>query len=132
MATLRKPTAPTAAEAIDRFCGDFDDLFARLAERTAVRHYLIGLLLPRERNQTLTGAGRAGPRRRPPAAAPLPPRRALGQRRAQRAAAGTAHGSLASILVGPPAGLSTVIVPPSACARSANPCRPAPCESAPP
>jgi SRSO17 transposase len=25
-----------------------------LAERTAVRHYLIGLLLPRERNKTLT------------------------------------------------------------------------------
>jgi hypothetical protein len=53
MATSRKPTAPTA-EAIDRFCGHFDDLFCRLAERTAVRHYLIGLLLPRERNKTLT------------------------------------------------------------------------------
>jgi SRSO17 transposase len=53
MATSRKPTAPTA-EAIDRFCGHFDDLFARLAERAAVRQYLIGLLLPRERNKTLT------------------------------------------------------------------------------
>jgi SRSO17 transposase len=53
MATSRKPTVPTA-EAIDRFCSHFDDLFARLAERTAVRHYLIGLLLPRERNKTLT------------------------------------------------------------------------------
>ena len=53
MATSRKPTAPTA-EATDRFCSHFDDLFARLAERTAVRHYLIGLLLPRERNKTLT------------------------------------------------------------------------------
>jgi SRSO17 transposase len=53
MATSRKPTVPTA-EAIDRFCGHFDDLFCRLAERTAVRHYLIGLLLPRERNKTLT------------------------------------------------------------------------------
>ncbi|MGX4689812.1 IS701 family transposase [Streptomyces sp. JNUCC 63] len=53
MATSRKPTAPTA-EAIDRFCGHFDDLFCRLAERTALRHYLIGLLLPRERNKTLT------------------------------------------------------------------------------
>lgn len=53
MATSRKPTAPTA-EAIDRFCGHFDDLFARLAERTALRQYLIGLLLPRERNKTLT------------------------------------------------------------------------------
>ncbi|SQD96186.1 transposase [Parafrankia sp. Ea1.12] len=53
MATPRKPTAPTA-EAIDRFCGDFDDLFCRVAERTALRQYLIGLLLPRERNKTLT------------------------------------------------------------------------------
>jgi SRSO17 transposase len=52
MATSRKPTVPTA-EAIDRFCGHFDDLFCRLAERTAVRHYLIGLL-PRERSKTLT------------------------------------------------------------------------------
>ncbi|OHV59941.1 hypothetical protein BCD48_40975 [Pseudofrankia sp. BMG5.36] len=39
---------------MDRFCGDFDDLFCRVAERTALRHYLIGLLLPRERNKTLT------------------------------------------------------------------------------
>jgi hypothetical protein len=45
MAASRKPTAPTA-EATGRFCGHFDDLFARLAERTALRHYLIGLLLP--------------------------------------------------------------------------------------
>jgi SRSO17 transposase len=28
--------------------------FCRLVERTALRHYLIGLLLPRERNKTLT------------------------------------------------------------------------------
>jgi len=53
MATSRKLTAPTA-EAVDRFCGHFDDLFARLAERTAVRHYLIGLLMPREWHKTLT------------------------------------------------------------------------------
>jgi SRSO17 transposase len=53
MATSRKPTAP-ATGAIDRFCGHFDDLFARLAERTAARHYLIGLLLPQERSKTLT------------------------------------------------------------------------------
>jgi len=53
MVTSGKPTAPTA-EAIDRFCDHFDDLFARLAERTALRQYLIGLLLPRERNKTLT------------------------------------------------------------------------------
>jgi len=52
MATKRKPTAPTT-EAIDQFCAHFDDLFARYEERTALRHYLIGLLLPREHNRTV-------------------------------------------------------------------------------
>jgi hypothetical protein len=47
MATKRKPTAPTT-EAIDQFCAHFDDLFARVEERTALRQYLIDLLLPRE------------------------------------------------------------------------------------
>jgi hypothetical protein len=53
MATPRMSTVPTAEE-IDRFCGHVDDLFCRLAERAALRHYLIGLLLPLERNKTLT------------------------------------------------------------------------------
>lgn len=53
MPTPRKPTAPTA-EAVDTFCARFDALFGRLAERTALRQYLIGLLLPREHNKTLT------------------------------------------------------------------------------
>jgi len=52
MATKRKPTAPTT-EASDQFCAAFDDLFARFEERTALRQYLIGLLLPREHNKTL-------------------------------------------------------------------------------
>jgi SRSO17 transposase len=52
MATKRKPTVPTT-EAIDQFCAHFDDLFARVEERTALRHYLIGLLLPREHNKTV-------------------------------------------------------------------------------
>jgi SRSO17 transposase len=52
MPTPRKPTAPTTA-AIDAFCADFDDLFARYEERRALRQYLIGLLLPREHNKTL-------------------------------------------------------------------------------
>jgi hypothetical protein len=52
MPTPRKPTAPTTA-AIDAFCAHFDDLFARYEERTALRQYLIGLLLPREHNKTL-------------------------------------------------------------------------------
>jgi len=52
MATKRKPTPPTT-EAIDQFCSAFDDLFARVEERTALRHYLIGLLVPREHNKTV-------------------------------------------------------------------------------
>jgi SRSO17 transposase len=52
MPTPRKPTAPTA-EAIDQFCACFDALFPRREERQAFRHYLIGLLLPREHNKTL-------------------------------------------------------------------------------
>jgi SRSO17 transposase len=50
MATPRKPTTPTT-ETIDQFCAHFDDLLARYKERTALRHYLIGLLLPREHNK---------------------------------------------------------------------------------
>src|SRR5215467_15794437 len=56
MPTPRKSTAPTTA-AIDHFCAHFDDLFARFAERTALRQYLIGLLLPREHNKTLVELG---------------------------------------------------------------------------
>jgi SRSO17 transposase len=52
MPTPRKPTSPTTA-AIDAFCAQFDDLFARYEERRALRHSLIGLLLPREHNKTL-------------------------------------------------------------------------------
>jgi SRSO17 transposase len=53
MATPRKPTLPTT-DAIDAFCAKFDDLFNRRAARQAFRHYLIGLLLPRERTKTMT------------------------------------------------------------------------------
>jgi hypothetical protein len=60
MATPRRPTAPTT-EAIDWFCASFDDLFARPAERTALGHYLIGLLLSRERNKTLVELARQVP-----------------------------------------------------------------------
>src|SRR5215469_18093827 len=52
MPTPRKSTVPTA-EAIDQFCASFDPVFARWEERQAFRHYLIGLLLPREHNKTV-------------------------------------------------------------------------------
>jgi integrase len=53
VATPRKPTLPTT-DAIDAFCARFDDLFNRRAARQAFRHYLIGLLLPREHHETMT------------------------------------------------------------------------------
>src|SRR5919204_6844578 len=53
MVTPRKPPRPTV-EAIDQFCAQFDDLFRRCTTREAFRQYLIGLLLPREHNKTLT------------------------------------------------------------------------------
>jgi SRSO17 transposase len=56
MPTPRKPTRPTT-EAIDQFCARFDDLLARYEERTALRQYLIGLLLPRAHNKTLVELG---------------------------------------------------------------------------
>ncbi len=56
MPTPRKPTSPTT-EAIDPFCAHCDDMFARYEERTALRQYLIGLLLPREHNKTLVELG---------------------------------------------------------------------------
>jgi hypothetical protein len=58
METPRKPTVPTT-DAIDCFCAQFADLFTRRAARQAFRHYLIGLLLPLERNKTM----RSSPRR---------------------------------------------------------------------
>jgi len=56
MHTPRKLTTPTT-EAIDQFCAHFDDLLPRYEERTALRQYLIGLLLPRAHNKTLVELG---------------------------------------------------------------------------
>jgi len=40
---------------LEAYVQQFDELFASLAQRRAFRDYLQGLLLPRERNKTLTG-----------------------------------------------------------------------------
>src|SRR5262249_12694947 len=53
MATPRKPTVPTA-DAVVPICAPLDDLFRRLPQRTAPGQYLIGLLLPRAHNKTLS------------------------------------------------------------------------------
>ena len=46
---------PPAPGPLEEFAGRFDDLFGRLAQRRALREYLQGLLLPRDRPKTLTG-----------------------------------------------------------------------------
>lgn len=48
---LPRPPVPGPLEA---YAARFDDLFATLAQRRGFREYLAGLLLPRDRNKTLT------------------------------------------------------------------------------
>ena len=69
--TKRLPATP-APGPLEDYAARFDDLFGTLAQRQAFRRYLEGLLLPEERNKTLTalantepvvGAQRKGKRR---------------------------------------------------------------------
>jgi SRSO17 transposase len=46
---------------LEDFIYHFDDLFAKLNQREAMRRYLEGLLLPMERNKTLTGLANTEP-----------------------------------------------------------------------
>jgi DDE superfamily endonuclease len=52
--TKRLP-CPAAPGPLEDYAAQFDPLFARLAQRRGFRAYLQGLLLPRDRNKTLTG-----------------------------------------------------------------------------
>ena len=52
--TARRPCAP-APGPLEAYAVQFDDLFGVLAQRESFRAYLQGLLLPRDRNKTLTG-----------------------------------------------------------------------------
>src|SRR3712207_5822177 len=51
--TRRRP-CPPAPGPLEAYAAAFDGLFATLAQRRAFRAYLQGLLLPRDRNKTLT------------------------------------------------------------------------------
>ena len=51
----RRVPCPPAPDPLEAYVQQFDGLFASLAQRRAFRDYLRGLLLPRERNKTLTG-----------------------------------------------------------------------------
>jgi hypothetical protein len=46
---------PSAPEPLEAYARSFDDLFGKSNQREAFRWYLEGLLLPSERNKTLTG-----------------------------------------------------------------------------
>jgi DDE superfamily endonuclease len=58
--TARLPCPPAPAP-VEAYASRFDDLFASRAQRQGFRDYLIGLLLPRERNKTLTCLAGAEP-----------------------------------------------------------------------
>src|SRR5829696_4765369 len=58
--TRRQPADP-APGPLEEYAARFDELFATLAQRQAFRRYLEGLLLPTERNKTLTALANTEP-----------------------------------------------------------------------
>src|SRR5215470_12560477 len=56
----RQATTPIP-EPLENYAVEFDDLFSRVNQREGFRQYLVGLLLPMERNKTLTGLVNAEP-----------------------------------------------------------------------
>src|ERR1700674_3989674 len=54
-------SCPAAPGPLEEYAARFDDLFTRVAQRRAFRDYLAGLLLPRDRNKTLTALAGAEP-----------------------------------------------------------------------
>jgi SRSO17 transposase len=58
--TKRLP-CPPAPGPLEDYAAQFDSLFARLAQRRGLRAYLQGLLLPRDRNKTMTALAGAEP-----------------------------------------------------------------------
>jgi SRSO17 transposase len=56
----RRP-CPPAPGPLEDYAQRFDVLFSSLAQRRGLRDYLQGLLLPRDRNKTLTGLAGAEP-----------------------------------------------------------------------
>ena len=58
--SARKPATP-APGPLEDYVQEFDNLFAKRSQREACRRYLEGLLLPMERNKTLTGLANTEP-----------------------------------------------------------------------
>jgi SRSO17 transposase len=57
----KRRAIPTAPEPLEAYARSFDDLFERSNQRDEFRRYLEGLLLPTERNKTLTGLANTEP-----------------------------------------------------------------------
>ena len=57
----RRVPCPPAPGLLEDYAAQFDDLLPNVAQRRANREYLHGLLLPRERNKTLTGLAGTAP-----------------------------------------------------------------------
>ena len=57
----RRLPAEAAPGPLEEYAARFDDLFGTLAQRQAFRRYLEGLLLPAERNKTLTALANTEP-----------------------------------------------------------------------
>lgn len=55
------PGCPPLPVPLETYAAQFDDLFTRASQRAAFRQYLAGLLLPAERNKTLTALANAEP-----------------------------------------------------------------------
>lgn len=56
----RKSTT-AVPEPLEAYAAQFDELFSRVSQREGFRQYMVGLLLPAERNKTLTGLVNAEP-----------------------------------------------------------------------
>ncbi|MFD7619819.1 transposase [Streptomyces sp. NPDC059802] len=57
----RRLPCPPAPGPLEAYAARFDDLLSTLAQRRGFREYLAGLLLPRNRNKTLTCLAGAEP-----------------------------------------------------------------------
>lgn len=57
----KRRAIPTAPEPLEAYARHFDDLFGKSNQRDEFRRYLEGLLLPTERNKTLTGLATTEP-----------------------------------------------------------------------
>jgi SRSO17 transposase len=55
------PAFPPIPEPLETYAAQFDALFSRASQRAAFRQYLAGLLLPAERNKTLTALANTEP-----------------------------------------------------------------------